>query len=181
MLRRGQHNKTIQEDYDKYGTESFSFEVLEVMNKDDLLGIAEMEQFYIQKYNSENDGYNRTKGGDGAIKFDKDTRKAIADKNRVRMTGSKMSEKNKKKLIEANKNRPRTKEEKEHLSDFFYGENSSLAILTEEKVKQIERLLINGEKREDITKLFGVSEGCIQNIQYGLRWKKTEVEGWREY
>ena len=97
------------------------------------------------------------------------------------MTGTKMSEDNKRKLIEANKNRKMTDEERQHLSDFFYGDKSGLAILTEDQVREIKTRLVNGEDKEDIAKAFGVSEGCIQNIRYGNRWKKTTVDGWEEY
>ena len=181
MLRRGKHNKIIQRDFDFYGEDSFCFEVLEVIDKNEREKIANREEYYIQKYDSQNNGYNRTSGGDGALRFDEETRKSIAEKNRVYMTGKKMPEEHKKKLTELNKNRHRTQKEKDHLSDFFYGEKSNLAVLTEGQVKQIETMLINGASRKEVSDTFGVTEGCIQDIQYSHRWKKTEVDGWREY
>ncbi len=42
-------------------------------------------------------------------------------------------------------------------------------------------MLINGVSRKGISEIFGVTEGCIKDIQYSHRWKKTEVDGWREY
>ena len=53
----------------KYGFENFSFEVLEkydVKTKEELYDVLnEREMYYIEKYDSFNNGYNLTKGGDG--------------------------------------------------------------------------------------------------------------------
>ena len=65
-LRNGHHNnKHLQMAWDRYGEESFSFDVLEYANRDKL---NELEMAYISKYDSfgEN-GYNITMGGDGGF------------------------------------------------------------------------------------------------------------------
>lgn len=51
----------------KYGIENFTFEVLEtdILHQD----IDNKEQYYIQQYNSFNNGYNMTIGGDGVTKY----------------------------------------------------------------------------------------------------------------
>ena len=44
----------------KYGIENFIFEIIELCNKDQL---DEREKYWISYYNSYNNGYNRTNGG----------------------------------------------------------------------------------------------------------------------
>ena len=47
----------------KYGLENFSFEILELCSEKDL---NKKEQYWIQYYNSFNNGYNATEGGDNS-------------------------------------------------------------------------------------------------------------------
>lgn len=51
----------------KYGEEHFNIQILEEVDKEFL---SEREQFWINKYNSYEEGYNSTIGGEGAIKYD---------------------------------------------------------------------------------------------------------------
>lgn len=51
----------------KYGKEHFNIQILEEVDKDFL---SEREQFWINKYNSYEEGYNSTIGGEGAVKYD---------------------------------------------------------------------------------------------------------------
>lgn len=54
----------------KYGPENFSYEVLETVTSESVAELSrrlnEREVFYIEKYNSFNEGYNHTLGGGGA-------------------------------------------------------------------------------------------------------------------
>ena len=54
----------------KYGIESFSFEVLEQCDENQL---NEREIYWIQKLGTYYNGYNATLGGDGTILYDYDT------------------------------------------------------------------------------------------------------------
>lgn len=66
-LRYGKHiNKHLQRSYNKYGKDSFIFNVLE--DCDDFL-IDEREKYWIAYYKSTDDsnGYNLTHGGEGGI------------------------------------------------------------------------------------------------------------------
>lgn len=67
LKRNCQHNKLMQQDFNLYGIENFSFEILELCAKNKL---NEREQFYIQKYQSDIQGYNYTIGG----KYTKETK-----------------------------------------------------------------------------------------------------------
>lgn len=62
MLINNQHfNKHLQNSFNKYGLENFIFEVLEECNKEEL---STRERYYIKLYNSMNEGYNKTSGGE---------------------------------------------------------------------------------------------------------------------
>lgn len=50
----------------KYGVENFTFEILEECSREDL---NKKEIEYVKKFNSYNDGYNQTLGGDGTKGF----------------------------------------------------------------------------------------------------------------
>lgn len=56
------HNKKLQEAWNKYGENSFLFSVLEECNKESL---NEKEIYWINHYDSFNNGYNLNKGGNG--------------------------------------------------------------------------------------------------------------------
>lgn len=64
-LKMGTHiNKHLQSSFNKYGIESFTFEIIEFCKKNDL---SRREIYWIKKYKSTDPslGYNKTKGGDG--------------------------------------------------------------------------------------------------------------------
>lgn len=50
----------------KYGVENFTFEVIEECSQDNL---NKREQYWISFYNTFEEGYNLTRGGDGTIKY----------------------------------------------------------------------------------------------------------------
>ena len=57
------HNKHLRNAFKKYGFENFSFEVIYYSNDYDELNDLEIK--YISEYDSFNNGYNSTLGGDG--------------------------------------------------------------------------------------------------------------------
>lgn len=100
-------NKLLQSDFNKYGENSFSFEILEIAPVEKLYVL---EKYYIEKYDSYKNGYNMTIGGDGSYGH------AVSDKTKKHLSeintginnpnwGRKLSEDHKKKLIIATKNR----------------------------------------------------------------------------
>lgn len=59
------HNPHFQNSWNKYGEDNFKFEVLEVV--DDTNKLDDLEIYYIDKYNSKNNGYNCTIGGNNPL------------------------------------------------------------------------------------------------------------------
>lgn len=61
------YDYAIYKAMEKYGIENFSFEVLEECSIEQ---ISEKEQYWIKHFNSYNNGYNMTLGGDGVSSID---------------------------------------------------------------------------------------------------------------
>lgn len=56
------HNKHLQASWNKYGEDSFSFNIIEECPEEEL---NERESYYIKKYNTKENGYNLDDGGNG--------------------------------------------------------------------------------------------------------------------
>ena len=66
-LKNGKHKNTkLTNAYEKYGVESFEFEIIETLENVTREFLLEREIYYINKYNSYKDGYNMSLGGDGS-------------------------------------------------------------------------------------------------------------------
>ena len=73
-----QHETYFDRALAKYGEENFSLEVLQ----DDISEVEELnrlEEFYIQKYDTFNNGYNMDRGGNNRTRFSKKDRDTILD------------------------------------------------------------------------------------------------------
>jgi len=95
LLQAGRHHcSDMQEDYDKYGIKNFVYRVLWVCSGSSLF-LKENE--YIKKFNSVENGYNSTYGGETGCKFinsfPRDIQKSIAsikkDNHNIRLSKEK--------------------------------------------------------------------------------------------
>lgn len=78
-LRNGKHdNVHLQRAFDKYKESNFTCKILECCTINDL---NDLECYYISKYDSFENGYNMTEGGDGAPGFhhNTETRKKMSE------------------------------------------------------------------------------------------------------
>lgn len=68
-IRSGKAEQVIYKAFRKYGVESFYIEILTILPKDENLkkNLDLCEKIYINYYDSYNNGYNSTLGGDGGI------------------------------------------------------------------------------------------------------------------
>jgi len=82
----------------KYGWENFVYGIIEIVEANLL---EDMEKYYIQKYNTMNDGYNMTIGGDGKFgwKVSPQTREKMKNSAKGRI----LSEETKRKISETKK------------------------------------------------------------------------------
>lgn len=170
-LRNGYHfNKDLQDDFNKYGEENFSFEVVEVIDSDDIEVFKEKEKYYIKQYNTIKDGYNMSAGGDSSARPTLQKIKDMAKLNRKLNIGKTASEDARKNMRAARaRNSSRLK-----------GENNS-CILTKEIVFEIKNRLMQGDGVNDIAREYDVSPACISQINVGKNWKSVFVPGWNEY
>lgn len=62
------------------------------------------------------------------------------------------------------------------------GENSTLAILTENEAREIKHLLMMGElEHDEISNMYNVKRNAITAINRNVNWKYVIVDGWEEY
>lgn len=110
-LRGGYHiNPHLQKSYDKYGEDNFEFIILHnCQNNEDSSQVNELEKKYIKIYKDKGLAYNIGDGGDGGHNLGKhlseETKRKIGNKNRINMTGRKLSDKTKRKMSESQKKR----------------------------------------------------------------------------
>ena len=178
------------------GTDNFEFVVLEVLEDVSIIGNREI--YYIEKFDSYNNGYNLTKGGEGLVGLTEESRKKVGEKNRIRLLGSKLSDETKKKMSEARKGRKLSDFQKESLlksnigrevseetrnkiAQHFLGSKSNFAILNEDDVYAIKQMIMNNIPDDIIAEKYNVKKACISNIRYNYRWKHVIVEGWEDY
>ena len=112
LLSRGEHyNKHLQSAWDKYGVESFKFEILEELTGK--IKILEREQYYIDSLDATNPkiGYNKAKTAGSILGFKHSDEskikmsisaklhsKEISERMKIRMTGKNHSEVTKNKI-----------------------------------------------------------------------------------
>lgn len=110
----------------KYGKDVFVKTILEEnINNDEELSLKEM--FYIKKYNTFNDGYNLSEGGDGGnswmLKKTDEEKKLISDIKKEKNKGRVFSEITLEKMSKAKKGKPLSEEHKKNISKSLSGEN----------------------------------------------------------
>lgn len=108
QLNGGYHdNKHLQRAWFKYGANSFEFCIIESVNDASLLN--DMEIKYINHYRNIGLCYNIKDGGDGGFllgsHLSEDAKQRIGEKNRINMTGKKVSDETRKKMSESQKKR----------------------------------------------------------------------------
>ncbi len=156
-LKRNDHpNPHLQNAYNKYGAESFIYEIIEDVETDMLV---EREQFYLDSLDACNHkiGFNICRTAYSCF-------------------GVKHSEESKLKISRGNKGKKRTDECKERLSLLMRGK-SSISKLTETDVIEIKQRLLKKEPHKSIGFDFGVTSDVIGEIKRGINWKHIRVIG----
>ena len=191
LLRNGKHfNQHLQRAWDKYGEENFEFIIIEDCQVEDL---DNKERYYIELYRSKELSYNLADGGDGGCFLGKqlpeETKRKIGEKNRINMTGKRMSEETKIKMSNSQKKRYEqwTDEDRqawgkmssERASGYTWSDdakkkmigNKNGATHTEEEIREMRRLheLENKSCRE-IADLFCLSYDYVYGIIKYKRW-----------
>lgn len=118
-------NEKLQNAYKKYGKECFCFEIIEKLDTEDRILALERENFYIKKYDSYKNGYNKSLGFDGST-LQKRTQETLAKMSKF-MKGNKYwlgkhhTEETKKKIGAVHKNKVVSDETRKKLSKALKG------------------------------------------------------------
>lgn len=144
------HSIHFQRAWNKYGEDSFEFKIIELVNNTD--NLLDREQYYLDKFES----YNRDNGYN------------IAKNSSAPMTGRKFSEETLIKLSNSIKNRDP--------SCWAKGEDKPNSVFKDEDIVEIKRLIYEGNRTLDISKLYNVEPNTITQIKTGERWSHIKTE-----
>jgi group I intron endonuclease len=161
-------NQYLQLSWNKYGSENFVFEVIEVVDDISLLDNKEIE--HIELYKNQNLSYNILLGGKGrrGFKMKESTKKLIAKKNKIHMTGRKLSLTTKLKMSESRTGQPYT----------IYRKTT---VINDDVAYQIKEMLISGISATEVAKRMNISYKVVNGILSNDTWSHVEVDGWEEY
>lgn len=171
-LRNGSHdNQHLQNAWNLYGEQYFSFIPVKVMNitqeaKDSL---DELEIEYINIMREMNHCYNIIDGGNSSrkgIPLTEEHKKGIGEKNKIHMTGRKHSEETKHRMSESRKGKR---------VNFNYYK------LKENQIIKIKQLLISGMKPSLVAKQINVDYKLVNGILSNDTWNNIKVDGWEEF
>lgn len=161
FLRTNRHpNKHLQASWNKYGENSFVFEIVEVFESKAYYNLENVEKFWILVFESKNPqkGYNKTDGGEGIVgyKMPRDIVERIAAKNRGRPSKAKgkpsnLSSETRKKISDRQKTLVGEKNN-------FFGKKHSVE--TRQKMKSF---WLNKERRDRHTETHGKKIICLNN------------------
>jgi hypothetical protein len=151
--------------------------------------LYDAEIFYVSKYDSLNNGYNLTAGGlHNGFKMPEEAKAKIGAKNKINMTGKKLSKETKEKMSNSHKGYVKTSEHRKHLSESLtgikrseetkekcrqanIGEKQPTSKNTEEMIREIRIKFKNGASAKDLSKEYGIPVGTLYGIKYYKRWK----------
>lgn len=183
----------------KYGWDNFDWEVIDFHDDEGTLGL--MEEAYILFFDSYNNGYNLTRGGDGAsgAKRSEETRRKLSEalsgenhpfygKKRSAETRRKISEahsgkkhsaETRKKMSEASKRENLSSETRKKLSEALSGENNPMygKKHSAETLKKISEALYGKKVSAETRKK--MSEARRKGNYPGTYYKQKNINPWR--
>lgn len=165
------HTKKFFDDYEKYGSDSFEFSVLQIEN--DVAKLNLLEKKYIALYDSVNNGYNTQDGGN-AVYNDKEVKDVFKSKWIV-------TDEFRKQRREYMKNRVVADETKERIRFANLGSKSPVAVLNEELVIAIKEDLVRGMTIKNVAEKYSQNYLTISAIAHERSWEHIVVEGWAKY
>jgi group I intron endonuclease len=178
-------NGHLQNAFNKYGLEAFTFNVVECVL--DANNLIPREQFYMDYYKTANAvfGYNLCSKAGSVLgyKHTEESRKQMSEAHK----GKKLSEDTKKKMSEAHKGKKRSievcsrlseahkgkklsMETRKKMSESKKGEKNQESKLSEVNVIEIRKLISSGSTLQDIGDIFDVTAQAIYAIKCGKTW-----------
>lgn len=195
-LRNNQHdNAFLQGAWNKSIEDDFVFEIVAIIDKNE--NMNEIEMNYIAEFNSFNEGFNLTEGGDGkkSCPMSEDAKRIVGEKNRVHNLGKKRSLETRKRMSESSPHRKLTPENKKKLRESRIGckhsdeaklkmrekklgSNSPQAKINESQAKEIKERIMSGEKFTKIAESMSIGSSIISSIAGERAWSHIYVDGW---
>ena len=199
-LRNNYHDsKELQNDWNKFGEESFTFNVIKDLTGESKEVIKKWEEAEISKAKSTGLCYNIV-DGEGFLgqHLSEEAKRKIGDKNREHMTGRKLSDETKRKKSESMKahfanlseeemekvrdkirqtriEHPITEEAKEKISKKLK-DNKNGAKYTEELIREIRIMYeVSGMTIKEILEKTNICYGTIRGIVKYDRWKNVTI------
>lgn len=195
QLNGGYHeNQHLQKAWNKYGKDSFEFEILHDCTGESVEFVNDLEIREIKIAKDSGLSYNIHDGGDGGLLLGKhlseEARRKIGEKNRVNMTGRKASIETRMKMSKSHKERISkwTQEDRERFgrisseksrgykwsdeSKKKIAGNKNGAKYSIEQVREIRRLHeIEGKGYTEISKMMNIPRPAVYLIGTYRRWK----------
>jgi group I intron endonuclease len=171
QLKNNRHpNSHLQGAYNKYNKEKFEWIILEYVPDNSI--ILQREQYWIDFFKSYNReaGYNLAPiaGNCLGAKWSEESKiKRSITRKALHLCGEKSPSFGK----------HRSEEQKKEMSIMRSGEKSHSALLTNDQVKEIKRMIMDGLSNTEIGNTYGVSRDNISHIKTGLKWSSVIVEG----
>lgn len=191
------HNKSLQNDWNNLCEDDFDFRIIYKCNGNETQeDIDSLEESYIKEFKDNGIAYNISDNRKDMCKnITQEMRNRTGELNRLRLTGSKLSEETKKKMSETRKRKyaEMTDEERQASNEVFVKrmissrsdwtderrkqysmsqwETPHGAKLSHEQVREIRRLYEqDGMKIADISKLLKINSSNVCNIVHYKRW-----------
>lgn len=205
-LKNNKHsNIYLQNAWNKYGECNFKFYPIEgfdisqkeIINKNKL---DELEQCYIEQYDTFKNGFNLTTGGEkcNMNPLSDEAKRKIGEKNRINMLGKKHTEETKKLMSESHKGHIKTESHRKHLSESLtgfvrsdeqkekcrmanQGSKQKTAKYTEDLIEQIRIDYMSGIKPTELSVKYNINKGTIYGIVNNNRWKHVNPNGWGDF
>jgi len=182
-LKSNRHsNPHLQSSWNKYGEDTFVFEKIEDVNREqDLIG---REQWFLDNVIRWGTDYNKSKIADSPMKglfHTEETKTRMSNAQRGKKNhnwGKTFSKKRKKKMSDDRRGKKsymwgthRSKETKKKIGDAQRGEKNHASKLTEDNILKIRKLYSTGKYfQKELGKMFGVSRGHIGYIVTRKSW-----------
>lgn len=156
-------NHVIYRAFKKYGFENFTFEIVEEC---EIELLSEKEIYYISKFNTYNDGYNETAGGEGISGFNhsEETKRKLSEK----LSGEK----------HPNYGKPMSEDQKKLRSDIFKGR-----VFSEETIDKMREAKIGVYDRGNHPKAKMVECGgevfeCVKDCADTIGESYSKIKNW---
>lgn len=182
LKRNNSHNHKMQSDYNKYGEDSFNYEILCITND----GLDDKEREYISKFMEMGLCYNVFSGGRIGYKAPKEFADAVSKRFKGRKaseeTRQKKSEATKKQWKEcdgyaermAEKSRERWEDpdfRKMMIASRINNPAPSILKLNKEKVLEARERFANGEKLSVMAEEYGVKYAAMYRAVHKITWR----------